>query len=104
MWKPLVNFAVLAVVGTQSWEGTMADVDVRELADGGEVHSEMMNKLGESRSPYVRRHMNNPVAWQMWNREALELAKQTDRLLFVSIGYSACHCRNPSSTSRVAMS
>ena len=41
----------------------------------------------------VRGHMNNPVAWQMWNAESLALAKQHNRLLFVSIGYAACHCR-----------
>ncbi|QDS77033.1 hypothetical protein FKW77_006599 [Venturia effusa] len=51
----------------------------------------LVNKLAESRSPYVRGHMNNPVAWQMWNQEALALAKDSNRLLFVSIGYAACH-------------
>jgi len=37
--------------------------------------------------------MNNPVAWQMWGPEAIALAKKSNRLLFVSIGYAACHCR-----------
>lgn len=36
--------------------------------------------------------MQNPVAWQMWDPEALGLAKKHNRLLFVSIGYAACHC------------
>jgi uncharacterized protein YyaL (SSP411 family) len=35
--------------------------------------------------------MNNPVAWQMWGPEALGLAKKHNRLLFLSIGYAACH-------------
>ncbi|KAF2268962.1 hypothetical protein CC78DRAFT_333206 [Lojkania enalia] len=35
--------------------------------------------------------MNNPVAWQMWGPEAIALAKRSDRLIFVSIGYAACH-------------
>jgi len=35
--------------------------------------------------------MDNPTAWQLWSPETIELAKQTNRLLFVSIGYSACH-------------
>lgn len=43
----------------------------------------------------VRGHMNNPVAWQMWTPEALALAKQTNRLIFVSIGYAVCHCTAP---------
>lgn len=37
--------------------------------------------------------MNNPVAWQVWDAEAMELAKKHNRLIFLSIGYSACHCK-----------
>jgi len=37
--------------------------------------------------------MNNPVAWQLWGDEAIELARSENKLLFVSIGYSACHCK-----------
>ena len=36
--------------------------------------------------------MNNPVAWQVWGDEAPALAKKHNRLLFLSIGYAACHC------------
>ncbi|KAF8468349.1 hypothetical protein BDZ91DRAFT_812087 [Kalaharituber pfeilii] len=39
----------------------------------------------------VRGHANNPVHWQLWNPETLALAKQHDRMIFVSIGYAACH-------------
>jgi uncharacterized protein YyaL (SSP411 family) len=35
--------------------------------------------------------MDNPTAWQLWTPETLDLAQETNRLLFVSIGYSACH-------------
>ncbi|KAK7706757.1 hypothetical protein SLS57_009567 [Botryosphaeria dothidea] len=65
-------------------------MDVRDLADGGSVTGSvrLVNRLSESRSPYVRGHMNNPVSWQMWGPEAIELARKTNRLLFVSIG---CH-------------
>lgn len=35
--------------------------------------------------------MTNATAWQLWNDETRQLAKQTNRLIFVSIGYSACH-------------
>lgn len=51
----------------------------------------LRNRLNESRSPYVRGHMNNPVAWQIWGPEAIELAKKSNRLIFISIGYAACH-------------
>ncbi|KAF1961549.1 hypothetical protein CC80DRAFT_543891 [Byssothecium circinans] len=60
-----------------------------EVASGDDL--KLVNRLNESRSPYVRGHMNNPVAWQMWGPEALELAKKSNRLIFISIGYAACH-------------
>ncbi|EOA88632.1 uncharacterized protein SETTUDRAFT_129612 [Exserohilum turcica Et28A] len=51
----------------------------------------LSNRLDESRSPYVRGHMHNPVAWQLWGPEAIDLAKKSNRLIFISIGYAACH-------------
>ncbi|KAM3422758.1 hypothetical protein BST61_g242 [Cercospora zeina] len=51
----------------------------------------LKNRCNESKSPYVRSHADNPTAWQLWTPQTLELAKTTNRLLFVSIGYSACH-------------
>ena len=56
------------------------------------VDVKLSNRAGESMSPYVRAHANNPVAWQMWGQETIELARRENRLLFVSVGYSACHC------------
>jgi hypothetical protein len=58
---------------------------------------QLKNRAGESRSPYVRAHKGNPVAWQIWGDEAISLARRENRLLFVSIGYSACHCESSSS-------
>jgi uncharacterized protein YyaL (SSP411 family) len=58
---------------------------------GKDRHVSLQNRCGESKSPYVRSHMDNPTAWQLWTPETLQLAKETNRLLFVSIGYSACH-------------
>jgi hypothetical protein len=53
----------------------------------------LTNRAGESKSPYVRQHASNPVAWQLWGDEAIERARKENKLLFVSIGYSACHCK-----------
>ncbi|WP_338791306.1 thioredoxin domain-containing protein [Bernardetia sp. MNP-M8] len=50
-----------------------------------------MNQLTKSRSPYLLQHAQNPVHWQMWNNETLQKAKQEDKPILVSIGYSACH-------------
>ncbi|KAA8895720.1 hypothetical protein FN846DRAFT_784662 [Sphaerosporella brunnea] len=63
------------------------------MAAAGERADELVleNQLAKSRSPYVRAHAGNPVAWQMWSPETLALAKKHNRVLFVSIGYAACH-------------
>ena len=50
-----------------------------------------MNRLAQETSPYLRQHAHNPVAWQPWGDEAFRLARESDRPVLVSIGYSACH-------------
>ncbi|HVW12533.1 MAG TPA: thioredoxin domain-containing protein [Mucilaginibacter sp.] len=50
-----------------------------------------MNRLANSSSPYLLQHANNPVDWYPWGAEALQKAKDEDKLILVSIGYSACH-------------
>ena len=50
-----------------------------------------MNRLGSQTSPYLRQHAGDPVDWYPWGDEALASAKELDRPLFVSIGYSSCH-------------
>ncbi|WP_090602671.1 thioredoxin domain-containing protein [Parapedobacter koreensis] len=51
----------------------------------------MPNKLHNETSPYLRQHQHNPVAWYPWGAEALSKAKDENKLILVSIGYSACH-------------
>ena len=50
-----------------------------------------MNHLANSTSPYLLQHANNPVNWYPWGAEALKKAKDENKLILVSIGYSACH-------------
>ena len=42
-------------------------------------------------SPYLLQHAHNPVDWYPWGEEALQKAKQENKPILVSIGYSACH-------------
>ncbi len=49
------------------------------------------NHLIKSSSPYLLQHAYNPVHWFEWGEEALEKAKAENKLILVSIGYSACH-------------
>ncbi|MBE0552022.1 MAG: thioredoxin domain-containing protein [Ignavibacterium sp.] len=49
------------------------------------------NKLINEKSPYLLQHAYNPVEWFPWSEEAFEKAKQEDKPIFLSIGYSTCH-------------
>ncbi|MEM6846298.1 MAG: thioredoxin domain-containing protein [Bacteroidota bacterium] len=49
------------------------------------------NALIHESSPYLLQHAHNPVKWYPWSAESLQKAKQEDKPIIVSIGYSACH-------------
>ncbi|MBS0182901.1 MAG: DUF255 domain-containing protein [Nitrospira sp.] len=49
------------------------------------------NRLIHETSPYLQQHAHNPVDWYPWGPEALQLAKDKNRPILLSIGYSACH-------------
>ena len=51
----------------------------------------MANALAAETSPYLRQHQDNPVDWLPWGASALGRARDEDKPLLVSIGYSACH-------------
>ncbi|NLD04659.1 MAG: thioredoxin domain-containing protein [Synergistaceae bacterium] len=50
-----------------------------------------MNRLADEKSPYLLQHKDNPVNWYPWGEEALNKAKEENKPLFISIGYSTCH-------------
>jgi uncharacterized protein len=49
------------------------------------------NRLAHETSPYLKQHAHNPVDWYAWGPEALGRARELDRPIFLSVGYSACH-------------
>ena len=51
----------------------------------------MANRLAGETSPYLLQHKDNPVDWYPWGEEALARAREEDRPILLSIGYSACH-------------
>jgi len=51
----------------------------------------MANRLQHENSPYLKQHAQNPVEWFPWGEEALAKAKAENKLIIISIGYSACH-------------
>jgi uncharacterized protein YyaL (SSP411 family) len=56
-----------------------------------DTHNRPPNRLAGETSPYLRQHRHDPVDWYPWGPEALQTARDLDRPLFLSIGYSACH-------------
>ena len=61
-----------------------------ELAVIGDQMS-TKNRLASETSPYLLQHADNPVDWHPWGPEALELARQQNKPVLLSVGYSACH-------------
>ncbi len=66
--------------------------------NNGQNHGEAMdssfahtNRLIGETSPYLLQHAHNPVDWYPWGDEALQKAREEDKPIFLSIGYSACH-------------
>lgn len=49
------------------------------------------NRLIKEKSPYLLQHAHNPVDWYPWGEEAFEKAKQENKPIFLSVGYSTCH-------------
>ena len=56
-----------------------------------DAQAKQKNKLKDHPSPYLAMHGNDPVHWQVWDKAVFQRARQENKLLFVSIGYFACH-------------
>ncbi|HKY68570.1 MAG TPA: thioredoxin domain-containing protein, partial [Acidimicrobiales bacterium] len=50
-----------------------------------------MNRLADETSPYLRQHAGNPVDWYAWGDDAFAAARERDRPVLLSVGYSSCH-------------
>lgn len=53
--------------------------------------AEHSNRLAKESSPYLLQHAHNPVDWYPWGDEAFERAKRENKMIFLSVGYAACH-------------
>ncbi|UCF77934.1 MAG: thioredoxin domain-containing protein, partial [Candidatus Eiseniibacteriota bacterium] len=58
------------------------------MAEGRKPHT---NRLVNEKSPYLLQHAHNPVDWYAWSEEAFDRARQEEKPVFLSIGYSTCH-------------
>ena len=55
------------------------------------VAGALTNQLQNHPSPYLALHGSDPVAWQDWTSDAVDLARQQEKLLYISVGYFSCH-------------
>ncbi len=77
-----------AVERTRLSEGSiMGEPDMPPRADP-HTHT---NRLIDQTSPYLLQHAHNPVDWYPWGPEAFDRARQENKPVFLSIGYSTCH-------------
>lgn len=61
------------------------------VTNKGKGTTRIPNKLIDEKSPYLLQHAYNPVNWYPWNEEAFTKAKEENKPIFLSIGYSTCH-------------
>jgi uncharacterized protein YyaL (SSP411 family) len=52
----------------------------------------LANRVAGSKSPFVRAKARDAVAWQLLDNAAVEVARRSNKLIFLHIGYKACHC------------
>jgi uncharacterized protein len=55
------------------------------------TETQRTNRLIHSSSPYLLQHAHNPVDWYEWGEEAFAAAREQDRMIFLSVGYSTCY-------------
>ncbi|PHS10923.1 MAG: thioredoxin domain-containing protein [Kordia sp.] len=60
-------------------------------SDSKKTTHQFTNELSKETSPYLLQHAHNPVNWKPWNSNTLLEAKTSNKLIIISIGYSACH-------------
>ncbi|MDG1714910.1 thioredoxin domain-containing protein [Lacinutrix sp.] len=83
MYKKIIVFSILIGLSISCEEKT------KQLAHSAIENS--ANGLIHETSPYLLQHAYNPVNWKPWNAKTLALAKKDNKLMVISVGYSACH-------------
>ena len=70
-----------------TWLVTSSDT----FAETRPARPEHTNRLAQEKSPYLLQHAHNPVDWYPWGEEAFAKARQENKPIFLSVGYSTCH-------------
>lgn len=70
---------------------SLALTSCKNTSTDGNQEFKHTNDLIDETSPYLLQHAHNPVNWKAWNPETLKKAKEENKLIIISVGYSACH-------------
>ena len=86
-----VFILALAVLPFGWW--SMSNGNSKEIEVEGALCAEGQspNRLAREKSPYLLQHACNPVDWYSWGEEAFQKAREEEKPIFLSIGYSTCH-------------
>lgn len=76
------------VIGQEDTESSKGRADSESTKDDAKKKT---NRLITETSPYLLTHAHNPVDWYPWGEEAFKKAKDEEKLIFLSVGYSSCH-------------
>ena len=79
----LFKYQLISLIFLLACQGTTTE-NMTKIPEG-------KNRLALSKSPYLLQHADNPVDWYPWGEEAFQKAKDEDKPVLVSIGYSSCH-------------
>lgn len=89
--NPSIGRSEIWLSKIQSLYSLRLQISLMQRESAGHSNGGKPNRLAKETSPYLLQHAYNPVDWYPWGEEALEKAKNDDRPIFLSIGYSACH-------------
>ena len=78
----------LSACRRESDKSDMQTIVTERPAHAAPAHT---NRLAREKSPYLLQHQHNPVDWYAWGEEAFARAREQNRPIFLSIGYSTCH-------------
>ena len=86
IWNKICNLFIIII-----FLNMMPQLHGQGIVKENKKKEKYVNRLAKESSPYLLQHKNNPVDWYPWGREAFDKAKELDRPIFLSIGYSTCH-------------
>lgn len=84
----LISFFIVGV-SLPSCKKTTENTKAEKMSD--KTQHKFTNRLINETSPYLLQHAHNPVNWFPWGQDAMQKAKDENKPILVSIGYSSCH-------------